>query len=293
VTTHQQWDIVTSVGITALGVAAARAIETHRDEPMINDPFAARFVRAADPPRPMPTTPEEINALPEAERQWELNSSYLGLRTRFFDEFFDRASAAGIRQVVILASGLDARAFRLRWPAGTTVYEIDQPRVLEFKENVLAEEGISPRCEHRTVPVDLRDEWATALSEAGFDRTAPTAWLAEGLLPYLPPEAEWQLLATIDAFSAPGSRVAIENPKRLSQVVDDEEFQELSRQWGVDLRSLLHYDDRTDASDSLRELGWTVTAEGARQISERYGRELDPVVDRIADFSHFLTAGKA
>jgi methyltransferase (TIGR00027 family) len=291
VSTRQQWDIVTSVGLTALWVAAGRAIETEREDRLINDPFAAELVRAADPPAPMPTTPEEADrVLGEVDGGWARHIGYLGVRTRFFDEFFESASAAGVRQAVILAAGLDARAFRLPWPAGSVVYEIDQPKVLEFKHDVLTTLGASAGCEHRLVPVDLRDDWAGALSAAGFDADAPTAWLAEGLLPYLPQDAERRLLDTVDRLSAPGSRLAMEHFRQLSRVLDDENATRMSQRWGMDIRTLVHDDDRPDAAELLAAQGWTVTAEPVGAAADRYDRELDPVVHAMADVGRFVTA---
>src|SRR6202000_933978 len=133
------------------------------------------------------------------------------VRTKFFDEFFLDATNAGIRQAVILASGLDARAYRLPWPDGTMVYEIDQPQVIEFKSRALAELGAAPHSARKAVAVDLRDDWPSALLQAGFDPDQPSAWSAEGLLGYLPPEAQDRLLDTITALSAPGSRIATES----------------------------------------------------------------------------------
>lgn len=88
-----------------------------------------------------------------------------------------------------MAAGLDARAYRLSWPAGTVVYEVDQPEVIAFKSDALARIGAEPTAERRAVGIDLRDDWSTALRDNGFDAAAPTAWIAEGLLPYLPPQA--------------------------------------------------------------------------------------------------------
>src|ERR1700742_68840 len=138
-------------------------------------------------------------------------SDNMAARTKFFDEFFLDATNAGIKQVVILASGLDARAYRLQWPAGTVVYEVDQPQVIEFKTRTLEDLGAAPTAERRVVAVDLRDDWPTALRAAGFDPSQPSAWSAEGLLGYLPPEAQDRLLDTITELSAPGSRIATES----------------------------------------------------------------------------------
>ena len=128
----------------------------------------------------------------------------MGVRTKYFDEYFVEATDNGVRQVVILASGLDSRAYRLPWPDGTVVYEIDQPQVIEFKTTTLAGIGAQPTATRRTVAIDLRADWPTALQAAGLDTTAPTAWLAEGLLIYLPPDAQDRLFDNITALSAPG-----------------------------------------------------------------------------------------
>lgn len=182
-----QWDILSGVGITALLVAACRAIETHRPDSLVNDPYAEVFVAAADSPVPLPTRSrgDEDFAIP-----WASMATYMGVRSRFFDEFFAAACATGVEQVVLLAAGLDARAFRLDWRPATTVYELDAPKVLQFKDGILAQQAARPRSHRRTVPADLREDWPTALRQAGFDRGRPTAWLAEGLLPFLPDDAK-------------------------------------------------------------------------------------------------------
>src|ERR1700742_2457880 len=189
------WDLASSVGATATMVAAARAMATRADRPLINDPFAEPLVKAVGVDLLSRLASGELDAA-------ELNDVHDGatgsagamsrmadnmaVRTKFFDEFFLAATNAGIKQAVILASGLDARAYRLQWPAGTVVYEVDQPQVIEFKSRTLADLG--------AVAVDLRDDWPAALRSAGFDPALPTAWSAEGLLGYLPPEAQDRLL---------------------------------------------------------------------------------------------------
>ncbi|ADP81378.1 methyltransferase [Pseudofrankia inefficax] len=285
----RRWDIVSSVGITALGVASARAIETHRDDALINDPFAAAFVRAAALPNPMPTTPEELAALSPPD-SWIPTWRYMGVRTLFFDHFFQWAGANGLRQVVLLASGLDARPFRLHWPAGTVVFEVDQPDVLGFKKSVLDQSAASARCEHHFVGIDLREDWTTALCEAGFDRKARTVWLVEGLLPYLPPEAEHHLLDAIDQLSVPGSRIAIEDAKKIGQTLPDDNYEAATRQWGVDLRTLVHEDDQRDAVATLETLGWKTDAEPIGRVAERYGHPLNPALSTTIEASRFITA---
>src|SRR5580693_3534194 len=205
------WDIVSGVGITALGAAAMRAMEGYHAEPLVRDPYAAGFVEAVAGrlPRPMPVTPEEAAGDPDFP--WPGMAHYVAVRSRSFDDFFAAAAGAGLRQAVILGAGLDTRAFRLDWMPGTTVYEIDAPMVLAFKDSVLAGQGAVPRCDRRTVAADLRADWPAAVREAGFNPAEPTAWLAEGLLPYLSDELMESLLGHVHKLSAPGSRIAADH----------------------------------------------------------------------------------
>ena len=207
------WDLASSVGATATMVAAARALATEDADPIINDPFAAPLVRAVGIDFFTRVVDGKFNAADAGETgdgELQTETDSLAVRTRFFDDFFTNAAAAGIGQAVILAAGLDARAYRLAWPSGTVVYEVDQPKVVEFKTETMARLGAEPTAERRTVSIDLRDDWPTALRESGFDTTQPSAWSAEGLLMYLPPEAQDRLFDHITALSAPGSQLATE-----------------------------------------------------------------------------------
>jgi methyltransferase (TIGR00027 family) len=215
--THDDtWDIKTSVGSTAVMVAAARAVETEQPDALIRDPYAKLLVTSAnagvlweamlDPA--VAAKVEELDA--ETAAIVRHMRGYQAVRTNFFDNYFADAVSAGIRQVVILASGLDSRAYRLGWPAGTTVYEIDQPQVLDYKSTTLAENGVTPSADRRAVPIDLRQDWPAALRAEGFDPAARTAWLAEGLLMYLPGEAQDRLFTLVGELSPAGSRVAAE-----------------------------------------------------------------------------------
>jgi methyltransferase (TIGR00027 family) len=186
------------------------------------------------------------------------------IRNKFYDEFFLDATKAGIEQVVILASGLDSRAYRLPWPAGTVVYELDQPQVIDFKTRRLTELGARPTADRRVVAVDLREDWATALSAAGFDTGRPAAWSAEGLLGYLPPEAQDRLLDAITELSAPGSRVATEsrpNPKPGDDQTTKESLRRMSERWraygfDIDTARLRYFGDRNEAAPYLASRGW-------------------------------------
>lgn len=267
-TDNDTWDLATSVGATATMVAAARAIATNADNPLIEDRFAEPLVRAVGVDFFTRWVSGDLVAadVDDHESGWKLEHmpAAMAARTRFFDSFFHAATRAGIRQAVILASGLDARAYRLAWPADMTVFEIDQPQVIAFKAATLAELGAAPRAELRTVSVDLRNDWPKALAGAGFDKNRPTAWIAEGLFGYLPPEAQDRLLDNITALSADGSRLACEAIPDMSEV-DTEKAQEMMRRatakWrehGFDLEfgDLGYQGERSDVAGYLDNLGW-------------------------------------
>jgi methyltransferase (TIGR00027 family) len=289
---HQQWDIVTGVGITALGVAAGRALETQRASGLVADPYADSFVEAAGAPVPMPRRLADLeNGTWYAETVWKPMTDYVGVRSRFFDDYFARATAAGADQVVLLAAGLDTRAFRLDWPAGTALFEVDQPKVLEFKDAVLDGHGARPGCDRRTVPVDLREDWPAALRAAGFDSSRPTAWLAEGLLPYLPADAERSLFERISRLSAAGSWLAIEYVgDDARSAFDDPAFRDAADQLGVDLTMLWHTEGKDDPRRLLVDHGWTVRTDPILEVVRGYRRELTGPMARTMDAAAFLVA---
>jgi methyltransferase (TIGR00027 family) len=264
--TDQQWDIVSSVGLTALAVAAGRAVETARPDALIQDAWAARFVDRADPPAPMPTSPTDPLA---TTLGWRYLTDLMAVRSRFFDDYLGAVSATGIRQIVVLAAGLDVRAYRLKWPRECQWFELDQPEVLQFKDSVLAENGAQPGCQRHAVAADLRQDWPTALEAAGFDPTRPTAWLAEGLLQYLSAATEDRLLTHIDRLSAPGSHLAAthsDGPPSL-----DWAAQEL----GLDFTQLIHSEPRPPLAQRLRSHGWHMRAsESLPEAGQRLGRPL-------------------
>lgn len=277
--TDQQWDIVSGVGLTALAVAAGRAMESGRTDALMNDPYAASFVTEARPPVPIPVTFEDAEGQSSTAGLWPVMSSYVGVRSRAFDDYLGGALADGAAQVVVLASGLDTRAFRLPVPAATRYFELDQPAVLDFKLRVLKEQGAEPACDHRSIAADLRDDWGAALEEAGFDPSLPTAWLAEGLLPYLPEDAEERLLQEISRLSCPGSRLAVEQVSEVPDAAPDGAADPLVGQGesalGVDVRELLHMERQTPADQRLKELGWQTRNLSAAETAEGYGRSID------------------
>src|SRR5690242_13552738 len=207
-TENDSWDLAGSVGITATMVATARAVATRQSNPLIDDPFAEVLVRAAGVDF-FSRLASGFLKYDEVGPAWM--PEFFAVRARFFDDFVPDAVSARTRQVVIVGSGLDSRAYRLRWPSDTVIYEIDQPAVVKFKTTTLAG-GAEPRAELRTVGTDLRQDWPSALRNAGFDPARPTVWLAEGLMiGYLPGEAQHRLLGQITALSAPGSRLAADH----------------------------------------------------------------------------------
>ena len=212
-TDDDSWDLASSVGMTATMVAAQRVLANR--EGLIDDPFAEPFVRAVGLDFFTKALDGEIG-LEDLDPRFSMQRAAEGMavRTRHFDRLFTDAAAAGGRQAVILAAGLDARAYRLPWLDGTVVYEVDQPEVIDFKSRTLADLGAQPTADRRTVAIDLREDWPAALHRNGFDHSQPTAWIAEGLLIYLPPEAQ-DLCSTGSTSSA---RPAAGSPPNTSQM---------------------------------------------------------------------------
>jgi len=276
-TDNDNWDLASSVGATATMVAAARAMASRGPEPLITDPFADPLVRAVGIGLFTQILDGEVP--PDASGDPSTGMiDVLAVRTKFFDDFFLEATTAGIRQAVILASGLDSRAYRLPWPPGTVVFEIDQHTVIDFKTGTLSRLGANPGAEHRPVAVDLREDWPAALRANGFDETAPTAWTAEGLLAYLPPEAQDRLFDEITALSAKGSRVATEfHPEGPGAFAGRNSV--MAQQWkdrgfDLDLAGLMYLGERNAASDYLAGHGWSVSTQTREALFAAYGRKL-------------------
>ncbi|MBO0880053.1 MAG: class I SAM-dependent methyltransferase [Mycobacterium sp.] len=281
---HDEWDISSSVGYTALLVAGWRAVHASVPEPLARDQYAQHFIAASADPYltgllANPGTSEGAMAFPRL----------YGVQTRFFDEFFMSATNSGIRQAVILGAGLDSRSYRLEWPSGTTVFEVDQPKVLEFKAHVLAEHDAEPTPQHANVAADLRDDWSIPLQAAAFDPQLRTAWSVEGVLPYLTAEAQDALFGRVDQLSASGSRIAIGalgslDPSQRSTL--ETMYPGLSMSGDLDLAALT-YDDKakTKPEQWLAEHGWTVDpVRTTLELQADYG-QIPPDVDvRIDSF---------
>ncbi|WP_441961630.1 class I SAM-dependent methyltransferase [Mycolicibacterium houstonense] len=280
-TDGDSWDLASSVGATATLVATGRAIASRDSHGLIDDPFAAPLVRAVGIEVFTKMVDGELDLAdlaqlaPDAAERARANIDEMAVRTRFFDDYFIGSGEAGIRQAVILASGLDSRAYRLPWPEGTVVYEIDQPEVIEFKTRTLADLGAQPTAQRRTVPIDLRDDWPAALRAAGFDPAQPTAWCAEGLLIYLPPEAQDRLFDNIAALSAPGSAVATEFVPGLKDF-DPEKARAATATFSqmglnMDMPSLIYHGERPSAADYLSTKGWKMTGATRSELFARHG----------------------
>ena len=263
-TDDDTWDLASSVGATATMVAAQRVLSNR--EGLIDDPFAEPLVRAVGLDFFVRALDGEID-LGDVDPRFNMQRAAQGMavRTRWFDTLFTDAAAAGVRQAVILAAGLDARAYRLPWPDGMVVYEVDQPEVIDFKTKTLTDLGAEPRADRRTVAIDLRNDWPKALRDNGFDSTRPTAWIAEGLLIYLPSEAQDLLFDRINELSVPGSRVATEHIPDVSMFADErsQQISERLKQYGHDIEmgDLIYHGERSDVIEYLTGHGWDVTAQ--------------------------------
>ncbi len=285
------WDIVSSVGYTALLVAGWRALHAVSPQPLVRDEYAKLFIAASQDPYlarvlANPGTSDDETAFPRL----------YGVQTRFFDDFFASAADAGIRQAVIVAAGLDSRAYRLEWPYGTTVFEVDLPKVLEFKARVLSEQGAVPKASRSEVAADLRTDWPTPLKAAGFDPHKPSAWSVEGVLPYLTDDAQNALFTRISELCAPGSRVAV---GALGSRLGREQLAALetthpgvNMSGGVDF-SALTYEPKTDPAEWLAAHGWAVEpVRNTLELQAGYGLTPPDVDVKIDSFmrSQYITA---
>ncbi len=281
-TDDDNWDLASSVGATATFVASGRAMATKDPRGLINDPYAEPLVRAVGLDFFTKMMDGEldtstIDIASPARKQAMIDG--MAVRTKYFDDYFIDATNNGVRQAVILASGLDARAYRLPWPAGTVVYELDQPQVIDFKTTTLAGIGAEPLTTRRTIPIDLRQDWPAALKAAGLDLTAPIAWLAEGLLIYLPPDAQDRLFDNITELSVPGSRVATEFVPGIIDFDADRVRETMASSFlrdhgiDVDMPSLVYAGQRNHVAEYLRAKGWDVEGVTRAELFERNGIE--------------------
>jgi methyltransferase (TIGR00027 family) len=281
----EPFQLPSGVGVTALGIAQLRSSESARSDALIHDPLAALFVEAASSGLPwsaaVPTPSREGNE----KGRWSSLANYVAVRTRFFDDCLRDACAAGLRQVVILGAGLDTRAFRLDWPAGTSVYEIDRPDVLAFKERVIANHGAAPRCRRSVVAADLEGDWQSPLAERGLNILERVAWLAEGLLIYLSGELVNVTIRRISEASRPGSRFALEHVSlEHLQGLRDAHAREGIFTFADRWQSALN----VSPSDWLSSYGWDTTVWDTRERASALNR---PISDPNVGSSTWLISG--
>jgi len=258
--------VLTGVPKTALGVARIRAGESARTDRLFNDPYAAAFVAAM--PEAYADTAERSDA---ARAIGARIAVQVVVRTRFYDDYLLAGTSKGIRQVVLLAAGLDTRAFRLEWPAGTKVFEIDLPDMVDFKEQVMADAGAAPTAKRSVVRADLTADWASALSGAGLDPAQPTAWLIEGLLVYLTHEDAAGLLETVGQLSATGSTLSCEQGRSAMQLA---QIASARKAAGALEAVSLWQGGVEDIPAWLADHGWSVETFELGALSASYGRPL-------------------
>ena len=284
------WDLATSVGTTATWIAAQRALACAAG--LIDDPFAAPLVRAVGIDAYTRLVNGEMQKSDDNEFDPDRMARGMSVRTRFYDQHFVDATRSGIRQAVILAAGLDARAYRLPWPEGTVVYEVDLPDVIDFKTSTLRKLGAEPTAERRTVAVDLRDDWPTALRDAGFDPQTPAAWSAEGLLIYLPPEAQDGLFDNVSALSAAGSEVFCEFVPDTRIFTDPRYRNHHDRLSGlgfdIDFNELAYHFERSHIIEYLTQRGWRVSHRTVAEMHVANGFVYadDDVAQAFADITY-------
>ncbi|MGB9304651.1 MAG: class I SAM-dependent methyltransferase [Mycobacterium sp.] len=288
-----QWDIVSGVGYTALLVAGWRALHAVSAQPLVADRYAKYFIDASGD-----SYLAEVLGNPGTSPDETAFPRLYGVQTKFFDDFFTSAGDAGIRQAVIIAAGLDSRAYRLQWPSGTTIFEVDLPKVLEFKAHVLAERGAAPKGERIEVAADLRTDWPTPLKAAGFDPHRPSAWSVEGILPYLNDDAQSALFSRLSELCAPGSRIAI---GALGTRLDHDQLAALetnhpgvNKSGNVDF-SALTYESKSEPADWLAAHGWAVEpVRNTLELQAEYGMTPPEVDVKIDNFMHsqYITATK-
>jgi methyltransferase (TIGR00027 family) len=280
----QSAELLPGLGLTAILVAGARANESARSDRLFEDPFARAFVEAAI--AASPTIARALYGSPnDALNQARQDS--VAVRTRFCDKYLLEAARSACRQVVLLAAGLDARAFRLPWPDQARLWELDMPEVFAFKERILAARGATLRCERSVVPIDLRDDWPQALTDAGFDPSQPTAWLIEGLLMYLDEGERDRLLDRVGAVSSAGSRLALDHRSGflsppLVTSTDDPSGDIAAARFAALAAAASSNPSLIAPEQWLGGHGWCAKVEDAVAIFERYSRPVPALLQSAA-----------
>jgi methyltransferase (TIGR00027 family) len=243
-----------------------RAAESHRTDHLFHDPYAEAFGAAAPQ-----AFAEELGPHPELSGFGARFATMVAVRTRFYDDYLLASCDSGCRQVVLLAAGLDARAFRLAWPPGTRLFELDLPEVIEFKEEVLTRLEAVPRCKRIVLAADLRQDWTARMIEAGFAGAETTAWLAEGLLRYLSADEASQLLGSVGELSSRGSRLSLNYSSESGSfpLVRAKEMPAMA-----EFASLRKGGLGENTPDWLTRHGWMVQTHDRAAVAASYGRNL-------------------
>jgi methyltransferase (TIGR00027 family) len=262
---------MTPVGLTSRWIAASRALETESQSPLFHDPFARTL--SGDAGFAMLAAMRAAPGITDAKGP----EPYLSIRTRFLDDAIVGAAREGaITQAVILAAGMDARAFRLDWPRGLTLFEVDRDDVFDHKEAVLSGLNARPTCDRRIVRADLSQQWTEALIAAGFDPSRPTAILTEGLLMYLDEQVVVDLFASLGALACEGSWIGMDiiNTEVLTSPYMAKYLKKLADfgcPWRFGVR---------DPIEFLAERGWRGVAVVPGEPEANYGRWPFPVMPR-------------
>lgn len=263
---------------TARWTASVRAAESQRPDCLFNDPWAKLLAGEEGASWIAQRTPDKV--LP------------IVIRTRYFDDFLQRtAQEEDIRQVILMAAGLDTRGFRLNWAEGVHVFEIDQPAVMQYKEQVLYAAHAQPACTRRVIEQDLAGSWQAALVGAGFQPDLPSLWLLEGFLFYLPYEKVTAVLEGVSAMAAPESWLGFDiiNSAMLTHPYT-KAWIEMQAASGAPWIGTLD-----DPEAFLDPLGWKAELTQAGQPDASYGRWNLPVLPtRMPGVPHnwFVTAHK-
>ncbi|GID29916.1 SAM-dependent methyltransferase [Paractinoplanes brasiliensis] len=264
------------IGAKSLDGTFARALESQRADALIDDFLAAVFLRRGVTEGVLEPSvlDEDGRPLDPGSRNtsaWFVRARHVGLRSWFGDRVIEEAVTSGVRQVVILAAGQDARAYRLIEEPDCVVFEVDQPEVTAFNSRALAGLDARPRCERRPVSADLASDWRGPLVARGWQASRPTVWVIEGVLIYLPPDVREALFRDITALSAAGSYLSL----------DDAPLEELRGVQRVldapgaarDEHSPAMFDMRPRAASAqlLQSLGWQAQAITADALRTRHG----------------------
>jgi methyltransferase (TIGR00027 family) len=266
------------LGTTARWTAAIRAKETERQDALIKDPWAAALAGK--------------EGMAWIEERTEESVLPILLRTRYFDDFLQRIAAENdLRQIVLMAAGMDTRAYRLSWPENTRLYELDQPAVLQTKGEILRAVDAVPSCERVSIEVDLSGPWEEKLIQVGFVPEELSGWLLEGFLFYLPTSALSPIFDTINHLTSIGSWMGFDIVNSITLT------HPLTRHW-VEMQAKSGapwLGTMDDPIGYLAGLGWSASLTQAGQEDAHHGRWPFPILPTMMpDVPHnwFVTAVK-